>query len=45
VKDIIALSDDQLKARWSQTWEQGWDDERETLFAELAFRGISVLGL
>lgn len=41
VKEIIAATDDVLKQRWVST--MGWDDVRETIFSELAFRGINVL--
>jgi len=44
VKTIIALSDEELKTRWSHGWRQGWDDNRQTIFTELIFRRISVLG-
>jgi hypothetical protein len=44
VKTVIALSDEELKARWSHGWRQGWDDNRQTIFTELIFRGISVFG-
>jgi hypothetical protein len=44
VQDIIAESDEQLKKRLSETWETGRDEERETIFTELIFRGISPLG-
>jgi hypothetical protein len=43
VKDIIAASDDDLKKRWLST--MGWNDERETVFSELNFRGIDILQL
>ena len=42
-KDIIAANDDELKERWLYTMR--WDEQRETLFSELAFRGIDVLKL
>jgi hypothetical protein len=45
IKDIISASDDQLKKRWSESWPAGWSDERETIFTELTYRGISALGL
>jgi hypothetical protein len=43
VKDIIAATDDELKQRRLST--MGWDDVRETVFSELAFRGTSMLKL
>jgi len=45
IKDIISATDDQLKKRWSESWQDGWTDERETIFTELTYRGISMLGL
>ena len=45
IKAIIEAQDDQLKKRWSESWRDGWSEERETIFTELTFRGISVLGL
>ena len=45
VKRIIEASDDDLKKRYSASWEDGWSDERETIFTELTYRGISALGL
>jgi len=45
VKDIVSASDDQLKKRWAESWIDGWSEERETIFTELAYRGISTLGL
>jgi hypothetical protein len=43
VKEIISATDDDLKNRWLST--MGWDDVRETVFSELAFRGIDILKL
>jgi hypothetical protein len=45
IKDSISASDYQLKKRWSESWEDGWSDERETIFTELTYCGISTLGL
>jgi len=45
IRNIITEKDDQLKARWSESWMDGWSDERETIFTELTYRGVSVLGL
>jgi hypothetical protein len=45
IKNVISTSDDQLKKRWSESWQDGWSDERETIFTELTYRGISMLGL
>lgn len=42
-KDIFSATDDALKKRWKET--QGWDDERETIFAELTLRGVRVLDI
>ncbi len=41
VTQIIASSDSELKGRW--IFAQQWDDERESLMSELAFREIRVL--
>jgi len=43
VKEIIAASEDDLKRRWLST--MGWDEVRETVFSELAFRGVDILKL
>jgi hypothetical protein len=43
VKEIIAAPDADLKKRWLST--MGWDEVRETIFSELAFRGIDMLKL
>ena len=45
IKDVISASDDQLKKRWSESRQDGWSDERETIFTELTYRGIRLLGL
>jgi hypothetical protein len=45
IKTIIEAADDALKKRLSESWMDGWSDERETIFTELTYRGISVLGL
>jgi hypothetical protein len=45
IKQIIAASDEELKERLKQSWLAGWSDERETIFTELNYRGISTLGL
>ncbi len=45
IKDIISASDDQLKKRWSESRQDGWSGERETIFTELTYRDISMLGL
>lgn len=45
IQRIIAASDDELKRRYSESWEDGWSEERETMFTELTYRGISALGL
>ena|SRR5579862_5100246 len=45
ITNIIAASDDDLKQRWIDSWLDGWTDERRTIFTELAYRGISTLGL
>ncbi len=44
VKNIIGCTDDELKERFAKTSADGWRGERETIFTELTFRGISVLG-
>jgi len=41
VKETIAATDDDLKNQWLST--MGWDEVRETVFSELAFRGIDML--
>jgi hypothetical protein len=38
-------TDEQLKQRWSASKRDGWSDERETIFTELTFRGVNMLGL
>jgi hypothetical protein len=43
VKEIMAATDADLKNRWLST--MGWDEVRETIFSELAFRGIDTLKL
>jgi hypothetical protein len=45
INDIISTSTDQLKKRWAVSWLDGWSDERETIFTELAYRGEDMLGL
>jgi hypothetical protein len=45
IKAIIEATDEALKKRLSESWMDGWSDERETIFTELIYRGISVLGL
>jgi len=40
---IFDAPDDDLKKRWNET--VGWDDERETIFAELTLRGVRILDL
>lgn len=45
IKNVISASDDQLKKRWSESRQDGWSGERETIFTELTCRGISMLGL
>ena len=42
-KDIFSAKDDELKKRWKET--EGWDNVRETLFYELALRGVRVLDI
>ena len=42
-KEIFAATDDDLKKRWKET--EGWDDQRETVFAELTLRGVRVLDI
>ena len=43
VKNTIKATDDDLKQYWLST--MGWGEQRETVFSELAFRGINVLKL
>lgn len=45
VKNIVAATDVQLKQRWSESKRDGWSDERETIFTELTYRGVNMLGL
>jgi hypothetical protein len=45
IKSIIDATDDGLKKRLSESWKDGWSDERETIFTELTYRDVSVLGL
>jgi hypothetical protein len=40
VKSIIACADDDLRNRWFTS--EGWNELRETVSSELAFRGIKV---
>ena len=40
IKQIISSTDDELKKRYSESWEDGWSDEREAIFTELT---IAVL--
>jgi hypothetical protein len=44
IKNIISATDEQLKERWSESKRDGWSDERETVFTELAYRGVNMLG-
>jgi hypothetical protein len=39
---IFNANDDELKKRWTETETEGWNDERETIFAELTLRGIRI---
>jgi hypothetical protein len=34
VKEIVATSDDVLRKRLRDTWQQGWTEERQTIFTE-----------
>jgi hypothetical protein len=43
VREIMAATDGDLKNRWLST--MGWDEVRETVFSELAFRGVDMLKL
>lgn len=43
IPKIEALSDDDLKKRWRESWMDGWSDERAALFSEMAYRNINVL--
>ncbi len=45
LQQVINGSDDDLKRRFSESWMAGWSEERETIFTELTFRGISTLDL
>ena len=45
IKAIISASDDELKERWSESWEDGWSEERQTIFTELTYRSVNMLGL
>lgn len=45
VQVIISESDDELRKRWAESWQDGWSDERETIFTELTYRGLSVPGI
>jgi len=45
IKHIISSTVDELKKRYSESWEDGWSDEREAIFTELTYRGINTLGL
>jgi hypothetical protein len=43
VQKILDATNDDLKKRWKET--DGWNDERETIFAELTLRGVRILDL
>lgn len=45
VRKILAASDDELTKRLKENWLDVWSDERETIFTELNYRGISTVGL
>lgn len=45
VRAIIGMTDEQLKKQWSDSWMDGWSEDRETIFTELTFRGISILDI
>jgi hypothetical protein len=42
-QEIFSATDDVLKKRWKET--KGWDDQRETVFAELTLRGVRILDI
>jgi hypothetical protein len=42
LKRIFKASDKDLKKQWDDSWEQGWTDERETMFTELVRRGVDM---
>jgi hypothetical protein len=42
-EEIFSATDDVLKKRWKET--NGWDDQRETVFAELTLRGVRILDI
>jgi hypothetical protein len=42
LKRILKGSDKDLKKQWDDSWEQGWTDERETMFTELVRRGVDM---
>jgi hypothetical protein len=43
MKAIFDASNEQLKKRWDDGFEEGWTDERETIFSELVLRGVNML--
>ena len=45
IKQIIDATDNELKKWYSESWLDEWSEERETMFTELTYRGISALGL
>jgi hypothetical protein len=45
VLEIIAASDETLRKHLRDTWQQGWTEERQTMFTELVFRGVDVINL
>ncbi len=42
LKRIFNASDNDLKKQWDDSWEEGWTDERETIFTELVRRGVDM---
>lgn len=45
IRRVINASDEDLRREFSSSFMDGWTEERETMFTELAFRGINALGL
>jgi hypothetical protein len=44
IQKIIGATDDALKKRYSESWQDGWSEERETLFTELNLPGNQRTG-
>ena len=45
VEHIFGASNDELKKQWTEKWQEGWTEKRETIFTELMRRGVDMLRL